>query len=541
MEGIPQSEAESVPSTMSKNEWRWALFWAAIIVGLSSLPYLLAWQMAPEDVQYTGLLINHFDGASYYAKMRQGMRGDWLFHLAFTPEPHDGAFIFTFYLALGHLARVVRLPIPLVYHLARALAGMFFLLIAYRFIIRFFRRVPARRAAFLLLGFSAGLGWLFGPLGIITADLWVAEGFTFLSIFANPHFPLAMGMMLAMFLLTLESPPFQRRGGKSWLGSLPAWRIAGSFALGLLLAVIQPFAVPVVLAVLVVYLMILAWHRRHLPWNEILVSGAGAVGAAPFMLYDLYLYRTHPALAAWSAQNLTPSLPPWSYALGYGLVLLLALGGIWVTARRRTATDLFLLAWVGTAALLLYIPFALQRRFVTGLHVPLSLLAAIALEQVILPRVRPHRQGLATGLIIGVTALTNLFVPLVSVVGVAQGQPPLVMSQDEAGACAWLRENTAWTDTVLAPTTAGEFIPAWAGNRVVYGHPFETIEAESKRAEVDLFFSQQATALERHALLERYGVRYVLLLKSALDPQELGLVPVWTGQDAALYRRGEMP
>jgi hypothetical protein len=541
MEGIPQSEAESVPSTMSKNEWRWALLWAAAIVGLSSLPYLLAWQLAPEDVQYTGLLINHFDGASYYAKMQQGMRGDWLFHLAFTPEPHNGSFIFTFYLALGNLARVLRLPIPLTYHLARALAGLFLLSVAYRFVASFFRRVPARRAAFLLLGLSAGLGWLFGPLGIITADLWVVEGFTFLSIFANPHFPLAIGMMLLTFLLVLETSPLSREEDNRRFGNLPTRRLAGAFILGLLLAVIQPFAIPIVLAVLVVYLAILTWHNRRLPWSEIVITGAAAASAAPIMLYDLYVYRTNPALAAWSAQNLTPSLPPWSYVLGYGLVLLLALIGIWVAADRRNPTDLFLLAWTGTVVILLYVPFALQRRFITGLHVPLSLLAAIALEQVILPRVRPGWRGLAMGLIIGFAALTNLLVPVVSVAGVAQGQPPLVMSQDEADASAWLRENTKWTDTVLAPASAGEFIPAWAGNRVVYGHPFETIEAEAKRAEVDLFFSQQATAPARHALLERYDVRYVLDLETDLNLQDLDLLPVWTGREAALFRVERKP
>lgn len=532
-----------MPSTVSKNEWRWALFWAAIIVGLSSLPYLLAWRLAPEDVQYTGLLINHFDGASYYAKMRQGMRGDWLFHLAFTPEPHDGVFVYTFYLALGHLARVLHLPIPLVYHLARIATGLILLLVAYRFIAVFFRHVQARRLTFLLLGLSAGLGWLFGPLDLLTADLWVVEGFTFLSIFTNAHFPLMTGLMLLIFLNILETLAidFRRVKKKGWLRNLRASRLLVAYALGLLLALVQPLAIPVTMSVLIVYLATLTWQSRQLPWNAILVTVAAAAGAAPFLLYDLYVYLTNPAIASWSAQNVTPSLPPWSYALGYGLVLLLALVGIWIAARRRTPTDLFLLAWAGTVVVLLYVPFALQRRFITGLHVPLSLLAAIALVQAIRPRVRPSRRGLATGLIIGFAALTNLFVPLVSVVGVAQGQPPLVMSQDEADACAWLRENTAWTDTVLAPATAGEFIPAWAGNRVVYGHPFETIDAKAKKESVDRFYNPLTAETERRALLAQYGVCYVLALETSFNAQNLDLLPVWTGKEATLFHVEKKP
>jgi hypothetical protein len=525
---------------ISIKERRWALRWVAIIVALTCLPYLLALWLAPADTQYTGLLINHFDGESYYAKMQQGARGDWLFHLAFTPEPHDGAFIFTFYLALGRLAAILGLPIPLVYHLARIVAGLFFLVVAYRFIARFSEKLQARRAAFLLLGFSAGFGWLLAPLGVIVADLWVVEGFTFLSILANPHFPLAIGLMLLLFTHVLDAslpkpiPPTER----ATAGRPTMTRLLGAAGLGLLLAVIQPFAVPVALAVLAVYLGSLTLRDHRLPGMGILITGAAAAGAAPIMLYDLYVYNTNPALAAWSAQNLTPSLPVWNYALGYGLILLLAIGGIGFAVRRRDSADLFLLSWVGIIAVLLYVPFALQRRFITGLHVPLTLLAAIGLEQIVWPRLRARRRALFTGLIVGFSALTNLFVPLVAVVGVAQGQSPLVMTLDEADACAWLGEHTPWTDTVLTRPESGQFVPAWAGNRVVYGHPFETIEAETKREESAHFFSPDATPGERRALLDRYGVRYVFVqpLGTDLDPAALGLTPAWTGRDAVLYQ-----
>jgi len=530
---------------MSKRESLWVLLWAVVIVGLTCLPYLAAWQLAPAGTQYTGLLINHFDGESYYAKMQQGARGDWLFHLAFTPEPHDGVLVYTFYLALGHLAAVLNLPIPLAYHLARAAAGLFFLWVAYRFISRFFENVRTRRAAFLLMGVSAGFGWLLAPFGLTTADLWVAEGFTFLSIFVNPHFPLAMGLMLLLFLSVLDTPSLASppQAGGTERGPILLPRLLGSGVLGLLLAVTHPLAVPVVLAVLAVYLGILAVRSRHLPWSRILVAGAATIGVVPAALYDLYVYRTNPALAAWSAQNLTPSLPLWNYALGYGLILLLALVGIRVALRRRKPTDLFLLSWVGSVLVLLYVPFPLQRRFITGLHVPLTLLAVTTLEQVLWPRIRPRRRALLTGTLIGFTALTNVFVPLIAVAGVAQGRSPLVMSHDEAAACAWLGEHTAWTDTVLAPTDLGQFIPAWAGNRVVYGHPFETIDAETKEAEVIHFFSPEATTAERRALLNRYGVRYVLAHHAGmdLDPAALGLVPVWSDNNTTVYRVREIP
>ncbi len=186
----------------------------------------------------------------------------------------------------------------------------------------------------------------------------------------------------------------------------------------------------------------------------------------------------------------------------------------------------------------------MQRRFITGLHVPLVILAARGLEQVVWPRMAARRRALVTGLIVGLTMLTNFFVPLVALGGAVQGRAPLVMSSDEAAAWSWLHANTRWTDTVLAPVDTGQFIPAWAGNRVVYGHPLETIDVETKKAEVSRFYSPGATIDERRTVLERYGVQYVFLSAGNLDLRDrlgadavvLGLVPAWTGGDAILYR-----
>ncbi|MFN2226718.1 MAG: hypothetical protein ACK2UY_10430, partial [Anaerolineae bacterium] len=186
---------------------------------------------------------------------------------------------------------------------------------------------------------------------------------------------------------------------------------------------------------------------------------------------------------------------------------------------------------------LLYVPFSLQRRFITGLHVPLTMLAALGLEQIIWPRVRARRRWLVTGALVCFTALTNVVVPLAGIVAVAQGRAPLVMTRGEAAACAWLKGHSQWTDTVLAPRESGQFIPAWAGNRVVYGHPFETIDAERKEAEVIRFFSPGATSEERRDLLDRYDVHYILSLSAEtnLDRTALNLTPAWTDGEAILY------
>jgi hypothetical protein len=127
---------------MNRREWRWVVLVTLALVIASSLPYLVAWAVRPGDAHFTGLIFNPQDGNSYITKMRQGLDGSWLFHLAFTPELHRGAYIFLFHLLLGHAARWTGLPLILVYHAARMLGGAAMLLSLYALASGCRRRSP---------------------------------------------------------------------------------------------------------------------------------------------------------------------------------------------------------------------------------------------------------------------------------------------------------------------------------------------------------------------------------------------------------------
>jgi hypothetical protein len=479
---------------VGRKEIRWALAWAIFIVGLTCLPYFYAWLSTPADMFYTGQIINPYDGNSYLAKMLQGGRGEWLFHLPYTSEDHAGAFIYTFYLLLGHFSVLVGLPLIWTYHLARVLGGLFLLLVTYYFVALFLDDVRERRAAYLLVGLSSGLGWLASPF-LLTPDLWIPESITFYAIFTNPHFPLVMALMLLIFAHVVKG------------------RLLWACLASLLLAIVQPFGLLTIYAVLGGYLTLRWIMDKRFPRPEIVRTIASGVVTVPIILYDFYVFTSNPALKAWAAQNLTPSPPPWDYVLGYGLILALALGGVVWSVRQRT--NGFLLTWVGVNALLLYAPFSLQRRLVTGLHIPLCILAAVGLFRYVLPG-----RALLRNVVVALTTLTNILLLVASTGGAARHEHPLYIYRDEKEALDWLRENTAPHEVVLAwpgEDSSGPFpfpgtgllIPAWAGNRVLYGHPFETIEAEEKRAQALTFFAGETVASVRREILERYDVDYV--------------------------------
>jgi hypothetical protein len=478
-------------------------------VGLTCLPYLYACLVTPDDMRFTGLLSNPMDGNSYVAKMRQGAQGKWLFHLPYTSEDHDGAFIFTYYLVLGRLSALLSLPLILIYHLARVVNSLILLFVAYSFVSLLGLDRNTRRTAFLLIALSSGLGWLAVPFNVFAPDLWVPEAITFYSIFANPHFPLAVALMLLTFAFVLV--PLRAESENS---QPKAWSSVGRNSImaalsSLLLGIVQPFCVITVYSVLGGYFALRLLKEKRLPWSEI-VRGivAGAV-TAPIIAYDYYVYTFNPVLHTWSEQNITLSPPLWKYALAYGFVLALAVGGAVLALGRWSKGDFLLLAWVIVNGFLLYVPFSLQRRLVTGLHIPFCILATMALSRYVLPRFSPARRTLILGALVVLTMPSNLFVLMASMAGVAQHDLRLYLYRDEAEAVIWLEENTQPTDIVLASPQMGLFIPAWAGNRVLYGHPFETIEAEEKRALAETFYQAQTEKSVRRGIIEGHHIAYV--------------------------------
>lgn len=510
--------------------WVWA--YSLVIIALSCLPYLIAWVATPVGYQFTGLLVNPLDGHSYLAKMRQGWEGAWLFHLSYTPEPHAGAAIFLFYLALGHIARWTGLSLIAVYHATRVVAGLALLGAIYAFVGRLTPGRAEQQRLFLMAASSAGLGWLGVMMGLFPIDLWVPEAFAFFSMLANPHFPLAIALML----LLLQSVLWPMSGMRSWL--LPGLA-------GMVLAILAPFALPVLYVVLVVHLLLQIGLRRppntgvnsHTPLRGAWVAVLSAmVASLPWLAYDAFVYTTNPALVAWSQQNVTPTPAPADLVLGFGFLVPLAVVGMWIALRRRDYPGLMLVVWSGITLALIYAPIALQRRLLTGLGVALAMLAGIGLSH--LPRsITPL--AVAFGWL-GIAF--QIFVLTAGALGAAQGQEQaaaLYISTDEAAAMHWLLAHGEDAVVLAAPRT-GNVLPGQAGVRSFYGHPFETIDATTKAAYAEAFFRGEMSEETWHMLRERYAIRFVFVgpQERQLGAQHLpdGLVPIFQQGAVTVYR-----
>lgn len=469
-----------------------------------SIPFIWAYAAAVPNRHFVGVLVNPIDGMTYLSKIAQGFEGSWLLHLNYTPEPHRGVFLYTFYLALGHLGRILGTDPVLIFHVVRLIGGMFMFITLYRLVSDWTDSVPQRRITWALSIIGAGFGWLALAFGQVTPDVLILpEAFPIQATYANAHFPWAIAAAAALahllFTRALVDP-------SPWPDTTaPTLALLTST---LLLVSISPF---VLVPIGVGYIVLCGWlwvEEKKFPQQEVMWGSLVVLFALPLALYTYWaISPENPIFHAWMQQNSTPSPPIWHYLVAYGPILILALIGLYAYRHHLHAEDGFLIGWIVSSALLLYAPISLQRRFALGLIIPLSILAGRGLWRVLAAGVRPNLRlavVLAAFTLFLPTTVLAIVLPLAGTRDTEQGFF-FYVSQNEAQALKWLETRSGTDPVVLASPELSVFVPVY-GSRVVYGHPFETINATDRANDVKRFFQGQDCDV-----LEREDVDYVIV------------------------------
>jgi hypothetical protein len=498
-----------------------------VVILAVTVPYLAAAQLGGPEYRFTGFLFNPQDGATYLAKMSQGLSGSWRFTLPYTAEPGNGAYLFLFYLSLGHLAGFTGLPLVLIFHLARIISVVLLVLALGRFFDHVFRLRPAmNRPAYWLALFGAGMGWLVVFSGSIPADFWIAEAYPFLSMLQNPHFPLGLALILWSFCLLIEK-------------DLPG-RYLQLAVVGLLISIILPFGIVVVVLVFGVVAAANLLEYRRLDWLPVFFLGS--LGG-PFLLYQFWAIQSDPVLAGWNAQNVTLTPPVWDVLLSFSPVLLLAVYAsvqiLRSPAERAHLPVRLMLAWLVLGLVLMYSPFSLQRRFMLGFYIPAAALAGIGIDM--MRQAYPRLAGRLVMVVFLLAIPTNLLLLAIGTAGAASRPPQLYLSHEEDAALAWIRDNTPRDALILASPEMGLFIPAYTGRRVIYGHPFETVNADQEKETVIAFFAESSWQSRDPGLLEQRKVDYIFFgpreqgLRGSVPPEGMPFPQVFSSGQVQIY------
>ena len=482
---------------------QFAIHNSLIVLAITSIPYVFGAALATEERVFGGFVYAVEDGYSYLAKMQMGAAGHWLFHLAYTPEPHQGGLFFLYYILLGKLSRLLGLSMVTGLHLSRVVTVPFGLFCYYRFIAYWTPDRAVRKLGHLLFGFTAGLGWLWlalgrdMTLGAAPVDLWVPDALYFFSALTFPHLPLAQGLLLwfvtdAFDFLTT---------GRVRSGILAA-------LVGLLVSLIHPYTLPIIGIILGLFLCVQVIRRRWRFWPAVGKLALVMAPSAPYLVYSLVVFWTNPALRSWREQSQTVSPWPRYYALGMGLILVWAAVGV---ARRRTLPGRhvgFLITWAVAVPILLYVPSSIQRRFLDTYQAPLTVLGAWGMHSVLSRLRRPLARHVLLAFSVGIMMLTNVFL-VIGAVALLQGQSePIFRPATEQRAADWLAQR-AQGQVVLSDYMTGNYLPTRGAVRVFLGHGPETMHSSEKRELVEQFYDSETDDVWRRNLITTYDVRWV--------------------------------
>jgi hypothetical protein len=447
----------------------------AVFLLVISVPYLMGWLAGDEKVAFGGFLLNPLDGNSYLAKMYQGWRGDLLFRLPYTADPGEGTVYFVFYLILGHLARIFNLSTLLIFHTARLLASFLLAVVIAKYVNFLFSENRQRNLALITSLFGLGLGWVALLFGKLTSDLWVAEGFPFLASYANPHFPLGLSLMLLILWP-------EEKITKKYFCKL------GFFVF--CLAWIMPFGIVIIVTIFLTQFGIAARgglksDRFNKVLYQLLVIG---LFSGPVILYEYIIAITNPVLRGWNAQNLTASPGIGDFLISFSPFIIMAFGTIWKDYRDTLKPTHLFIIWMLASILLMYLPFGLQRRMISGLFLPISILAFWLVKDIF------HSSHYKSwfSLVWFFSLPTTLIVIILGIAGILQKSEKIFVWRDELSTFEWIKTNTDPNSVILGSPHTGLLIPAYTGRRVLYGHPYETVNAAQMEALViELFDSAE--------------------------------------------------
>ncbi|MFA5076011.1 MAG: hypothetical protein WC480_01175 [Patescibacteria group bacterium] len=510
------------------------------VVLVSIAPLLYGYFIAgPQD---------HFLGAPYqlaadypvYLSMiEQGRQGNLVMKNLYTPELQNPSLISPLWLLLGLVGRVTNWSNVFLFHLARVIAAIFFLYFLYFFVSCFFQKFQSRLMVFVLLIFSSGLGSFFLPgenvwdVSVIflktPTDFWVSESNTFLTIYHSALFILSQLLVVTIFYL--------------FINRLSNRRILVLVLLSLILGIFHPYDLVTIYAVLFVYL-VFNFATDNKEWHKIKAYLPMVFVSSLALVYYYVITKSEIAIGGWSTQNYNISPPLFAYITGYGLVLFLAILGTFWVIRGKKDQFYFLVIWFLTSAFLLYAPIAFQRRLSSGLHIPLALLAGLAIEKIWL-ETKHHFvwRSVLAWIFIPLLFLSNIAVINQDIHNYNQRDYPYFFPQEYYQSFLWLKDNVDPAEVTLASPSIGNLIPAFAGRTVYAGHGHQTVTYAAKIQELSSQLMVSNTSdQERFGFFKKYQIEYFWYsdrekMISQFDPAAASyLEQIYSNSQVEIYR-----
>ena len=450
------------------------LTWTAFVVVATSAPYLFNWLTTAVGDHYTWIVPPYpEDSFGYMAWAQQAAHGAWLFKIKYTALPHEAFLFHPFFLLCGWMSALLSCDIAIIFWAAKAIGAGIFLATFYRYIDYLGLNKFQATVASILVGISSGVGGIFAWAGWLKpsspppADLWMPEASTFFALLWNPLFPFSLTLML-LSIYWLDRGTRDERPRDLWLSGLAAG----------VMTLIHPYALPLLFALSASVTIV----RKRLKGVAYLLRYFAA--ALPFAIYVILVFRLNPLVSRHSVLGVMKSPPLITYVYGFGLPLLLGIGGLIVAWWTLLTRYWHIILWFLLSVALAYAPFWFQRKLVFGAHIPLCIVAAIAFDTMLTKWARARRSWILIGtavILLPLVVATPLYLVVTQRTAVkANADGAYFLSDDMVEALKVLKQQSKPNDVVFATPATSRLIPVFSGNTTVWGHWAMSVDGKER-------------------------------------------------------------
>jgi hypothetical protein len=529
-----------------RSDLRFLLTLAVGLLVVSSIPFTWAYASSSPERPFMGLTHTTHDYSQYMAWARDSQTQIFVDN-KLTPEPTDATFFNPVWWTVGRVQAFTGLSFAQVNQLLRLVAGLAFVLSLGAFAAV---TVPQeqRRLAVLLACLTSGLGWLLviakQAIGQLVLPLLVHSfpGNTFFGMMVAPHMILSASMVIGVFFLMLEA--YRKTCGRRTI-------LAGLLCAALGFA--HPYNIVTVYSVIGAF-SVVATLRDGFQVRWFLKVVAFYALSAPSVLYWMWMSAGSESWREVLAQyrNLgvfTPDPAQLTILLGLTLVVAAVTFRGLVPLRDRSIERLFVDVWMVVNLCILYLPLNFQFNLLSGIQVPLAIVAIRGLFESVIPSLRaflPTRVAplarFAPIVFILMVLPTNLYLVSWQVLDLSRRSYPEYLDRGDVAALHWLDDATEPADVILSSQAIGGWIPGQTGAHAFLAHGVNTLRYYEKRHLVEQFFAADGDDAVRQQTLQAYGVRYVFhgpaeRALGTFDPSTRPyLQPSYTSERTTVYR-----
>ncbi len=462
-----------------------------------------------------------FDYNFYLSRIRQGQEGKFTVVEKYYSEPHQGSLIQVVYLWAGKVGGIFHLDPPTIYHLMRLVFGFLFLFSVGYFVQTFFTGWWAILAfLFIVTAGSYPIPiWFAGFPRFGTYMGWWSVVDSLQRITFIPH--ILMGQLAFLWFVIIFSKK-QKASIQGWVG----WGITG-FVSGIIFppVLIMAYAFFFVIS-LVEFVYLLITHaqerkERTLHWLYENVSHRiiFTLLSFPSLVYFNLMFKVMPwsALALFDIQH-RMGIPYAEYYNALGIMLPLGFIGAFIAIVKMDKKYFSVVSWIAMIFLLFRIfenvPEQSPLRFTEGaIHIPLGILATLLCMSIV-HFLKSKKNAVSKTLLVTTYGLITFII----IIGIGVMLSSLAWLSDQVKwkqLASWpvpigaqlayplkdfmqgvyfIRDHTNKNSVILGYITAGNFIPAYAGQYTYIGHANTPDEDGKEKIAAQFFKGEMGTS-----------------------------------------------